>query len=68
MAFVRTHLVALIAGLLRVAAGLRNFFLPGFLSLGVHPSTDGRSDIICGSVLILAVLAGAFVKRFTGSR
>jgi hypothetical protein len=58
----RTRLLWIIIGVLFVAAGLRNMFLPGFLSLSARHGS-GVGDLVAGSAILIFALVGWVRQR-----
>ena len=42
-----------IAAALSISAGLRNFFMPGFLSMSSRHDTNGTVELVAGGLLFL---------------
>ena len=49
----RSLVLALITGALFILAGVRDFLLPGFLSISPVPQTNGTAEIAVGAVFVL---------------
>ena len=53
----RRLVLELLPGILFLLAGLRDFFLPGFLCISSRPDTDGTVEVCVGLAWLVVVLA-----------